>query len=140
MDQIVRSAQRAVAGAALLALAVGTLFAAIAGRSIAGPLTDISTAARAIAAGSPPRFPRSGIPDIDALVQALRQMHRQLGDRFDELRREQAETSALVESMIEGVIAADGRGHIVDREPGRTQAARLRRHRSAARPARSCSG
>jgi two-component system phosphate regulon sensor histidine kinase PhoR len=117
VDQIVRSAQRAVAGAALLALAVGTLFAAIAGRSIAGPLTDISTAARAIAAGSPPRFPRSGIPDIDALVQALRQMHRQLGDRFDELRREQAETSALVESMIEGVIAADGRGHMVTANP-----------------------
>ena len=117
VDEIVRSAQQAVAGAALLALAVGALFAAIAGRSIAGPLTDISAAARAIAAGSPPRFPRSGVPDIDALVQALRQMHRQLGDRFDELRREQAETSALVESMIEGVIAADGRGHIVTANP-----------------------
>jgi two-component system sensor histidine kinase SenX3 len=89
------------------------LLAVVAGRSIAQPLTAITTAARAIAAGSPPRFPRSGVPDIDALVQALRQMHRQLGDRFDELRREQAETAALVESMIEGVIAADGRGRIV---------------------------
>ncbi len=117
VDEIVRSAQRSVAGAALLALAVGALFAAIAGRSIAGPLTDITAAARAIAAGSPPRFPRSGVPDIDALVQALRQMHRQLGDRFDELRREQAESAALVESMIEGVIAADGRGHIVTANP-----------------------
>jgi two-component system phosphate regulon sensor histidine kinase PhoR len=117
VDEIVRSAQRSVAGAALLALAVGALVAAIAGRSIAGPLTDITAAARAIAAGSPPRFPRSGVPDIDALVQALRQMHRQLGDRFDELRREQAETGALVESMIEGVIAADGRGHIVTANP-----------------------
>jgi signal transduction histidine kinase len=117
VDEIVRSAQRSVAGAALLALAVGALIAAIAGRSIAGPLTDITAAARAIAAGSPPRFPRSGVPDIDALVQALRQMHRQLGDRFDELRREQAETAALVESMIEGVIAADGRGRIVTANP-----------------------
>ena len=92
-------------------------FALIAGRSIAQPLTDIAAAARAIAAGSPPRFPRSGIPDIDALVQALRQMHRQLGDRFDELRREQAESAALVESMVEGVIAADGRGRIVTANP-----------------------
>jgi two-component system phosphate regulon sensor histidine kinase PhoR len=40
-------------------------------------------------------------------------MHRQLGDRFEELRREQAETAALVESMVEGVIAADGRGRTV---------------------------
>jgi two-component system, OmpR family, phosphate regulon sensor histidine kinase PhoR len=117
VGDIVRSAQRSVAGAALLALAVGALFAAVAGRSIAGPLTDITAAARAIAAGSAPRFPRSGVPDIDALIQALRQMHRQLGDRFDELRREQAETAALVESMIEGVIAADGRGRIVTANP-----------------------
>jgi two-component system phosphate regulon sensor histidine kinase PhoR len=39
-------------------------------------------------------------------------MHRQLGERFEELRREQAETAALVESMVEGVIAADERGRI----------------------------
>ncbi|HUQ14462.1 MAG TPA: histidine kinase dimerization/phospho-acceptor domain-containing protein, partial [Gemmatimonadales bacterium] len=117
VDQVVRRAQSAVTGAALLALLVGAIFALVAGRSIARPLTGITTAARAIAAGSPPRFPRSGIPDIDALVQALRQMHRQLADRFDELRREQAESAALVESMVEGVIAADERGRIATANP-----------------------
>ena len=117
VDDIVQRAQRAVAGAALLALLVGAIFAFLAGRSIAQPLTAITAAARAIAAGSPPRFPRSGVPDIDALVQALRQMHRQLADRFDELRREQAESAALVEAMIEGVIAADARGRIVTANP-----------------------
>jgi two-component system phosphate regulon sensor histidine kinase PhoR len=117
VDEIVRRAQGAVAGAALLALLVGAIFALVAGRSIARPLTGITTAARAIAAGSPPRFPRSGVPDIDALVQALRQMHRQLADRFDELRREQAESAALVESMVEGVIAADERGRIATANP-----------------------
>ncbi len=113
VDQVVSRAQQAVAGAALLALLVGSVLALVAGRSIAQPLTEIGSAARAIAAGAPPRFPRSGIPDIDGLVQALRQMHQQLGDRFNELRREQAETAALVESMVEGVIAADERGRIV---------------------------
>jgi two-component system phosphate regulon sensor histidine kinase PhoR len=117
VDQIIHRAQGAIAGAALLALLVGSVLALVAGRSIARPLTDIATAARAIAAGAPPRFPRSGIPDVDVLVQSLRQMHRQLGDRFDELRREQAESAALVESMIEGVIAANGRGHIVTANP-----------------------
>ncbi|HEX6668592.1 MAG TPA: ATP-binding protein [Gemmatimonadales bacterium] len=117
VDEIVGRAQAAVAGAALLALLVGGLLALVAGRSIARPLTQITTAARAIAAGSPPRFPRSGVPDIDALVQALRQMHRQLADRFEELRREQAETAALVESMVEGVVAADERGRIVTANP-----------------------
>jgi two-component system phosphate regulon sensor histidine kinase PhoR len=117
VDEIVRRAQAAVASAAVLALLVGGVLALVAGRSIARPLTGITTAARAIAAGSPPRFPRSGIPDIDALVQALRQMHRQLADRFDELRKEQAESAALVESMVEGVIAADDRGRIVTANP-----------------------
>jgi two-component system phosphate regulon sensor histidine kinase PhoR len=113
VDQVVSRAQGAVAGAALLALLIGSVLALAAGRSIAQPLIELGSAARAIAAGAPPRFPRSGIPDIDGLVQALRQMHQQLGDRFDELRREQAETAALVESMVEGVIAADERGRIV---------------------------
>jgi two-component system phosphate regulon sensor histidine kinase PhoR len=117
VDGIIRRAQGAVAGAALLALVVGTVLALIAARSVARPLTDIAAAARSIAAGSPPRFPRSGIPDVDALVQSLRQMHRQLGDRFEDLRREQAESGALVESMIEGVVAADGRGRIVTANP-----------------------
>jgi PAS domain S-box-containing protein len=117
VDEIVRRAQGAVVWAALLALLVGSVLAFVAGRSIARPLTGITTAARAIASGSPPRFPRSGIPDIDALVQTLRQMHQQLADRFEELRREQAETAALVESMVEGVIAADERGRIVTANP-----------------------
>ena len=113
VNQVVRRAQSDIGRAALLALLVGTMLALVAGRSISQPLTTISVAARAIAAGAPPRFPRSGIPDIDALVQALRQMHRQLGDRFDELRHEQAETAALLGAMVEAVIAADGRGRIV---------------------------
>jgi two-component system phosphate regulon sensor histidine kinase PhoR len=113
VDDAVRRAQRVVLSAALLALLVGSALALLAARSVAGPLTGISAAAHAIASGQPPRFPRSGIPDIDALVQALRQMHQQLGDRFAALQREQAESAALVESMTEGVLAADARGRIL---------------------------
>jgi two-component system phosphate regulon sensor histidine kinase PhoR len=39
-------------------------------------------------------------------------MHQQLAERFDDLRREKAESAALVETMVEGVIAADARGRI----------------------------
>ncbi|HEX7336194.1 MAG TPA: ATP-binding protein [Gemmatimonadales bacterium] len=113
VDAIVGRAQRAVSGAALLALLIGTALALAAGRSVAEPLVTIGAAARAIAEGARPRFPRSGIPEIDRLVEALRQMHQQLGERFDDLKREQAETAAMVESMVEAVVAADGRGHIV---------------------------
>ena len=113
VDSIVHRAQRSVFGAAGMALLLGAILALIAARSIAQPLTDITQAARAIAQGAAPRFPRSGIPEIDDLVRALRDMHEQLDQRFGELRRERAESAALVEAMVEGVIAADGRGRIV---------------------------
>ena len=113
VDATVRRAQSAVTWASLLALGAGILLALFAGRSIARPLTEITQAANAIAAGRPPRFPHSGIPDVDGLVQALREMHGQLGDRFEQAQRERAEVGAVVESMVEGVVAADARGRIV---------------------------
>ncbi|MFN2317491.1 MAG: ATP-binding protein [Gemmatimonadales bacterium] len=109
VDAVVRAAQRSVLGAALLALLVGIVLALVAGNSIAAPLKEITTAARSIAAGQPPRFPRSGIPDVDGLVQAIREMHLQLGHRIDALRHEQAESAALVDAMVEGVLASDGK-------------------------------
>lgn len=112
-DQIIHRAQRSILGAAGLALAFGAILALLAGSSIARPLTIITEAARAIAEGATPRFPRSGIPDIDGLVRALRDMHDQLDQRFADLRRERAESAALVEAMVEGVVAADDRGRIV---------------------------
>ncbi|MEO8633863.1 MAG: ATP-binding protein [Gemmatimonadales bacterium] len=113
VESIVDRAHHSVLGAAGVALLLGSLLAVVAGRSIARPITSITQAARAIAQGVAPRFPRSGIPDIDSLVRALRDMHEQLDQRFDDLRRERAESAALVEAMVEGVIAADGRGRIV---------------------------
>ncbi|HXE58897.1 MAG TPA: ATP-binding protein [Gemmatimonadales bacterium] len=113
VDEVVGRAQGAVLWAALLAIAVGSAVAFLAGRSVARPLTAITAAARAIAAGETPRFPHAGIPDIDALVAALRAMHDQLAARFRDLQREKAETAALVDAMVEGVIAADPRGRVV---------------------------
>ncbi len=121
VDATVHRAQEAVLWGAVLAIAFGALIALATARSIVRPLTAITAAARTIAAGQPPRFPHSGVPDIDQLVQALRQMHGQLVDRFDQLRREQAETAALVDAMVEGVLAADARGRVVSANPAARQ-------------------
>lgn len=121
VDGMIRTAQRSVFGAALFALVIGVLLATIAGRSIARPLHQITAAAQAMTQGTPPRFPQSSVPDIDSLVQALREMHEQLGTRFAELQREQAESAALVNAMVEGVIASDRRGRIVRANPAARQ-------------------
>ena len=117
VDAAVGAAQRSVLLAALLAIGLGALLAWLAGRSIARPLTETADAARAIAAGQAPTFPRSRIPDMDALVSALRGMHEELEARFDALRRKQAETEALVNAMVEGVLSSDGRGQVITANP-----------------------
>ena len=113
VDEIVRRTQTSILNAAAVALLLAVVLALIAARSVARPLTGISLAARSIATGTPPHFPYSGIPDIDGVVRSLRDMHGQLEDRFADLKRERAESAALVEAMAEGVIAGDNRGRIV---------------------------
>jgi two-component system, OmpR family, phosphate regulon sensor histidine kinase PhoR len=117
VDAVVGSTQRSVLLAALLAVVLGSVLAWVAGRSVARPLTETAEAARAIAAGAEPRFPHSSIPDVEAMVAALRGMHEELDARFDALRRRQAETQALVNAMVEGVLSCDARGRVVTANP-----------------------
>jgi signal transduction histidine kinase len=117
VDLVIQRSQRSVLVAALLAMLFGVLLAYLAARSITRPLTETAAAARTIAAGGTPRFPRSGIPDMDAMVGALRDMHEELEARFDQLRRKQAETGALVNAMVEGVISCDPRGRVMTANP-----------------------
>jgi signal transduction histidine kinase len=117
VDRAVGAAQRSVILAALLALLLGAPLAWLAGRSVAGPLTEAAEAARTIAAGGTPRFPHSGIPDMDAMVGALRSMHKELDARFEALRRKQSESAALVEAMVEGVLSSDSHGNLVTANP-----------------------
>ena len=117
VDQVVRRAQRSVLVAAVLALLLGSALAWGAGRSVAGPLVEVGDAARAIAAGRTPRFPHSGMRDMDAMVGSLRAMHEELNSRFEALRRKQAETEALVNAMVEGVLACDAAGRVLTANP-----------------------
>ncbi len=112
IDDAVARARDSTIEAAIAALLVALLLAVVAGRSVASPLLEISRAAHSIAGGAPPRFPRSRIAEVDTLVGALREMHTQLGSRFTALEREKAETAAIVEAMVEGIISTDSRGVI----------------------------
>ncbi len=101
-------------GSAVVLIALLTVGAAlIAGRSIASSLDQLAAAARAMATGGNPRFPKSPIPEIETLAQALRQTNRELIDRFAELSQEKAATTAIVDAMGEGILAADARSRIV---------------------------
>ncbi|HEX4627394.1 MAG TPA: ATP-binding protein [Gemmatimonadales bacterium] len=100
-----------VMGLAVLAAAGGLLW--LLSREVARPLVQLTAAARAIAEGQAPAFPDSRVPEVAQLSGALRAMHEQLDQRLAELRRERAESATLIDTMADGVIAADARRGIV---------------------------
>lgn len=109
--------QHGVPVGVLIGLPVALVAAWLVGRSMARPLTAVSESARDIAAGATPRFPRSGVPEVDLLVEALRRMHGDLNARTTELQHERAGGNAIVDTMVEGVIASDPRGRIIMANP-----------------------
>jgi two-component system, OmpR family, phosphate regulon sensor histidine kinase PhoR len=117
VDAQIHATQRALAVAGLAALLAAGFAAWIASRVLARPLVQLTGAARAIATGSAPRFPESRVPEIAEHALTLRAMHEELTQRFDALQRGREESDAILTSLADGVIAADGRGEIVACNP-----------------------
>ena len=113
VDAQVAAVQGAVALAGLGAIAAAAILAWLLSREVARPLVELGDAARAIADGRPPAFPGSNVPEIAQHIVALRAMLRQLDQRFLDLVHEREETQTLIETMVDGVVAADPRGAIV---------------------------
>jgi signal transduction histidine kinase/HAMP domain-containing protein len=104
--------QRAVVGAGVFALVAAAALAWLASVVVARPLVRLGDAARDIAAGRPPAFPESRIPEVARHIMALRSMHEELGSRFTQLQHERQETHAVLDAMTDGVIVADRRGDV----------------------------
>jgi signal transduction histidine kinase len=113
VDAAVGAVERTILLAAAAALLMGTVLAALGGRAVSRPLRELGRAARSVAAGEPPEYPVSSAPEIRHLVATLRGMQEELGVRIAELQRERDESDAIIESMAEGVIAADAHGNVV---------------------------
>ncbi|MGH7567746.1 MAG: sensor histidine kinase [Gemmatimonadales bacterium] len=113
VDATVHGVLRALAGAGTALIAGAAVIAWLWSRVLAGPLRRIAGAAGDIAVGHAPSFPAPRVPELAQLVDALRAMHRELDRRFADLRREREDSRALIESLSDGVLAADARGTIV---------------------------
>jgi PAS domain S-box-containing protein len=113
VDAQVAAVQRAVAFVGLVALLAAGALTWLLSREVLKPLVQLGGAARAIADARRPAFPDSSIPEVAQHIVALRAMHQQLDQRFADLVREREETATLIETMADGVVAADARGTIV---------------------------
>jgi two-component system phosphate regulon sensor histidine kinase PhoR len=117
VDAVVSDAQEAVLLGGLFALAVGVLLALGFSRSVARPLLKLRDGAQAIARGEHPAIDARGRDEIGDLARALRSLADNLSGRVDDLERERSEMSALIASMVEGVIALDGSGAVTTLNP-----------------------
>jgi len=113
VDAQVHAWQRAVAAAGLVMLLAAAIVAWMLAGFLARPLLNITAAARDIATGRAAEFPDVSVPELANHVDALRAMHHELERRFDDLRREREESRTLLESLSDGVLAADRRGIVV---------------------------
>jgi len=113
IDAVVAGVQRAVLLASLVALLFGSVSAVVAGRATTRPLSRLATAARGLAAGNTPTLPASRAPEVRQLVRAFRAMQEEISARIAQLQQRHDETETLIESMLEGVLAADPDGQVI---------------------------
>jgi two-component system phosphate regulon sensor histidine kinase PhoR len=106
-----RSAALAGGAVALLvALGIG-LF--VAGR-VTRPVVEMQDVARQMSEGNfEVRAPARSPDEIGTLGRSLNVMAGRLREKIGDLEREQAKATAVLDAMVEGVIATDGHDHII---------------------------
>lgn len=105
---------RQLVPAALASLALGSVLVWLAARAVANPIGDLRDVTRALAAGDLSARPSlTGRGDLGQLATAVHRLAEEFGARIDALESEDALLVALIDSLNEGVVAVDARGHVV---------------------------
>ena len=96
--------------ALLVALGIGVF---VAGR-VTRPVVEMQSIARQMSEGSfLVRAPTRSIDEIGTLGRSLNVMAGRLREKIEDLEQEQAKITAILDAMVEGVIAVDGHEHIL---------------------------
>jgi two-component system phosphate regulon sensor histidine kinase PhoR len=114
VSQAATSVHRTVALGAALAFAVVLAVGFFLSRRVTRPVTDMQSIARWMAEGDfAQRVPISGSGEIAALGRTLNLMAERLSDKIQDLEGERTKVAAILDSMVEGVVAIDQRRRIV---------------------------
>jgi two-component system phosphate regulon sensor histidine kinase PhoR len=109
--------RRIIAGTVLLALLAGLVHVLIArrlARQIAPPLREIRDGMDAWESGEWRRWlPASGVTEVEDLAGAMSRMIADVNRRLQSVTDQRNELEAIFLSMLEGVLAIDGRGRVV---------------------------
>jgi two-component system phosphate regulon sensor histidine kinase PhoR len=108
------SVHRTVALGVLLAFVVVLAVGFFLSRRVTRPVTEMQSIARWMAEGDfAQRVPISGTDEIAELGRTLNLMAERLSEKIQDLEGERTKVSAILDSMVEGVIAIDQRGRIL---------------------------
>jgi two-component system phosphate regulon sensor histidine kinase PhoR len=98
----------------VLATAGGLVLGFFFARSVTRPLTELTEAAEAIAAGGLDREIRTDAPaEIGQLAAAFKRMTGRLEERMDAVSRGRSQLAAILSGMVEGVVAVDREGRVL---------------------------
>ncbi len=105
---------RIMAAGALVTLAVAAGIGLFVAGRVTRPVVEMQSIARRMAEGdSALRAPVRSPDEIGALGRALNRMMAGLTERLEALEAERAKVTAILEGMVEGVMAVDGQGCIL---------------------------
>ncbi|HXG14892.1 MAG TPA: HAMP domain-containing protein, partial [Calidithermus sp.] len=106
--------RRVMIAGGLVALAVALGLGVFVARRITRPVVDMQAVAERMAAGDLEARAAVRSPDeIGRLALGLNRLGRRLREKLDDLEQERARVAAILDTMVEGVLAVDGRDHVV---------------------------
>jgi len=98
----------------LVALAVALGIGLFVAHRVTRPVIQMQSVARAMSAGDfSARAPIRSPDEIGQLGRALNVMAASLQDKLEDVQHERAKIAAILDGMVEGVIAVDGRDHVL---------------------------
>jgi len=98
----------------LLALALALVMSLSIAKWVTGPVVEMQSIARRMAEGDfSVKAPVRSSDEIGSLGRALNVMAARLREKIQEIQREQSTLTAILDSMVEGVLAVDVHDHLL---------------------------
>lgn len=115
VDAVLRSIQGRIAVAGLFFALISAVLSLLVSRRMSRPLEDIRQVAAAYSRGDfkarPPVFK---VRELDEIVRVMKEMADGLSERIETITRQRNELNTILSSMVEGVIAVDLGGRILN--------------------------
>jgi two-component system phosphate regulon sensor histidine kinase PhoR len=138
LDEVARTTgaiRKAILVGGMLALIVAVGISLFVSRRLTHPVVSMERIAHRMAQGDfSAKAPGRSPDEIGQLGRALNSMATSLRTRIEELQGEQAKVAAILDSMVEGVIAVDAHNHVALINPSAARIFRTSHERSVGKP------